>query len=123
MVRGISDRWRRMSCRKHVVTRGLLRGRRCGAISRARTRPKPESSGREGQGGNDSQTSQGNYMKSVPENRSTISEQVGLFKPHGVSVKVVIGFPHSRRYERDEVSGSPHSWMLVRETQYGPYDA
>ena len=40
------------------------------------------------------------YMKPVPETRSTLSEGVGLVKPRGLSGEVVIGFSHQAVRER-----------------------
>lgn len=49
-------------------------------------------------------------MKPVPENRSTLSEHAGVVKPHGLSAKVVIGFPiredrAAARYPRKLIPG------------------
>src|SRR5712692_5370264 len=65
----------------------------------------------------------GMYMKPVPENRSTVSEGVGLVKPHGLSRKVVIGFPIEQVASCCRCPGSDLSRTLVREPQYAPHYA
>ena len=52
------------------------------------------------------QKSDQEYMKPVPETRSTLSEGVGLVKPRGLTGEVVIGFP-----------------IKQCENDYGPHDA
>jgi hypothetical protein len=54
---------------------------------------KIESSAREEQVRNESQTSPEMFMKPVPETVSTLTEGVGLVKPRGLSRMVMIAFP------------------------------